>query len=101
MVIIPIKVAAHIAGIGSVADNMLEPISILTDFVTTAALLIGAMFFFVAFVKYMQHRKNPLAVPINNVVFLVIFGILLIILPLSYKLTDATEPPTHYDYNKK
>lgn len=98
----PTKVTSPpaVPGIGGIAGNLLEPVSILTDFVTSISLIIGVMFMFVAFMKYMQHRKNPLAVPINNVVFLVIFGVILILLPLSYKL-DVETPPTSVVDTKK
>src|SRR5690349_3724870 len=80
------------ASLGGVAGNLLEPIGILTDFVTDAALVIGSTFVFASFVKYLEHRKNPLAVPISTVVFLFLMGLILLVFPLIYKL-GYEEPP--------
>lgn len=44
--IIPIlSFAAQKSGIGGVASNMMEPVSVLTDFVHSACLLLGGIFF--------------------------------------------------------
>ncbi len=79
-------------GVGSIAWNMLEPISVLNDFITTACYIIGGSLLFAALIKYFQHRVNPFAVPISTVVWLVLFGLGLICLPLAYKLAYS-EPP--------
>jgi hypothetical protein len=89
----PCSVLAEVSGIGGIAGNLLEPVNILTDFVTSVSLIIGATFLFAAFIKYMQHRVNPMAIPISNVLFLLFFGVVLLCLPLAYKIMyDA--PPT-------
>ena len=81
------------SGIGGVASNLMEPVSVLTDFITSASLIIGTTFLFASLIKYMEYRVNPLAVPISNVIFLLICGVLLLCLPIAYKLV-YTSPPT-------
>jgi hypothetical protein len=56
------------------------------------SIVIGLTCLFAAFVRYMQHRVNPLAHPIGTVVTLLILGLLLLVLPLVYKLTESGVP---------
>ena len=51
---------------GNVAQNMLEPVNVLTSFVLTACYVIGASFLFTSVIKYFEHRRNPLAAPIST-----------------------------------
>ncbi len=84
-------------GIGGVAVNALEPVSLLSSFMASAALAIGITFVVAAFFKYIQHRRNPLAHPISTVVFWFILGLILLCLPLVYKLTESGVPnPYHF-----
>jgi choline-glycine betaine transporter len=76
-------------GLGAVANNLLEPITIFSSFVSTAATVIGLSFLFAAGVKYMQHRVNPLAIPLSTVVVLVVMGAILVLLPYVYLLTAS------------
>ncbi len=84
-----ILAAAPVYGMGKVADNLLDPVSVFSSFISTISLMIGCCFLFASFIKYTQHRVNPLAVPISTVVFLVIMGIILVSLPLAYKLSNV------------
>lgn len=79
-------------GFGGVATNLMEPVIVLSDFVSSTAIIIGAIFIFSSFLKYLQYRVNPLAVPISTVVFLLICGIVLVLLPLTYKLVYSLPP---------
>jgi hypothetical protein len=77
--------AAQPTGIGSVAENMLDPLGLISDFVYMACFTLGASFLFAAIVKYFDHRRSPLMVPISTVIFFFVAGILLLLLPcLSY-----------------
>ncbi|HSW69456.1 MAG TPA: hypothetical protein VLI69_04795 [Gammaproteobacteria bacterium] len=82
------------AGFGGMANNLMEPVKVLASFLTGMALVIGLSCLFGAFVRYMQHRVNPLAHPISSVVVLFVLGVLLLLLPLIYKLTDSGVPGT-------
>ncbi len=84
--------AAHSPGIGEIAENMLEPINIVSDFVGSASLIVGICALLAAFLKYMQHRVNPLVAPMSTIVVLVIIGIVLICLPFVYLLTEHGIP---------
>ena len=77
---------------GGVAQNVMVPVSVASDFVSTGCFVIGGSFLFAAIIKYIEHRRSPLMVPISTVIFLFVAGILLILLPLAYKVTDSGIP---------
>jgi Ca2+/H+ antiporter len=79
-------------GVGRVATNMMEPVTILANFIGSMSIVIGLSFLLGAVVKYSQHRMNPMAVPISTVVLLLIMGVLLVSVPFAYKLTDTGVP---------
>jgi hypothetical protein len=73
--------AARVVGFGAVAQNVMEPVTLLSQFVSAACYLIGGSFLFASIIKYIEHRRSPLMVPISTVVFLFIGGLLLVLLP--------------------
>lgn len=89
---IPAFAANNSVGLGRVAQNLLEPVSFFSDFVQTGCLLIGGSFIFASIVKYFEHRRSPLMVPISTVVFLLIAGIVLVLLPLLSYVTGNDAP---------
>lgn len=77
-------------GIGGLADGMLAPVDLMSDFVYMACIIIGGSFVFASVIKYTEHRRSPLMVPISTVVFLFIAGVFLLLMPfLSYLYTGA------------
>jgi hypothetical protein len=82
-------IAASDAGVGQVAQHMLvNPVAYAFTFIDTLCLVIGFSFLFASVIKYIEHKRSPLMVPMSTVVFLIIAGIVLIILPLIAVLTD-------------
>ncbi len=73
-------------GLGAMANNIMEPVTLLQQFVTAACLIIGGSFLFASIIKYKEHRRSPLMVPISTVIFLVIAGLALIGLPFMWML---------------
>lgn len=78
--------AARDTGLGAMARNIMEPVMLLSDFVTAACVVIGGSFLFAAIIKYKEHRRSPLMVPISTVIFLIIAGLALIGLPFMWML---------------
>jgi hypothetical protein len=78
--------------VGKVAENITEPIEVVSGFVSVGCLLVGVSCLFAAIVKYFEHRKSPLAVPMSTVVWLVIIGLVLLILPFAYMITENGIP---------
>lgn len=90
LILTPNAALAATGGIGGVAQNLLGPVGLLSDFVYTACFGIGGAFLFATIIKYMEHRRSPTMVPISNVIFLLVAGLVLLILPfLSYLLTGS------------
>jgi hypothetical protein len=79
-------------GIGGLAENLLEPIAIISDFINSAAIILGASALMAAILKYKQYRKNPHASPLGKIIWLFIIGVVLVFLPLVYKLTESGIP---------
>lgn len=76
-------------GVGQVAQNLMEPVTLFSNALQTVCFIIGGAFLFAALIKYFEHRRNPLMTPIGTVVFLVIAGILLILIPFLSLYTDS------------
>lgn len=81
-------------GLGGVALNLMEPVGLFSDFVHTGCILIGGSFLFASIIKYFEHRRSPTMVPISTVIFLLIAGIILILLPFLSLLTEHGLPYT-------
>jgi hypothetical protein len=74
------------AGLGSVAQNLIEPVDLFSKFLDATCFLIGGSFLFASIVKYIEHKRSPLMVPISTVIYLVLAGLVLIALPFAYML---------------
>lgn len=68
-------------GAAALAGNVLEPVSVVAGFLNTTCFVVGGSFMFASLVKYVEHRRCPLLVPISTVVFLLLAGLVLIALP--------------------
>lgn len=76
------------SGIGEVATNLMAPVGVLSDFVYTACWILGGSFVFASIIKYFEHRRSPLMVPMGTVVFLFLAGGMLIALPFLSLYSD-------------
>jgi uncharacterized membrane protein YeiH len=81
--------AATTNGLGGLANDMMEPVGLLSDFVYAACVCIGGGFLFASIIKYNEHRRSPLMVPISTVVFLVIAGSFLLLIPVMGHYYDG------------
>lgn len=84
--------ATQPAGIGGFAKGLIEPVEILSNFISTGCFIIGIMLLMSALLRYLQYRVNPLASPIGTVFILLFLGIVLICLPFLYLLLGAGIP---------
>ncbi len=78
--------------IGGLANEMMGPVGMLSDFIGTASIIVGISCLFASFLRFMQYRVNPLASPISTVVVLFILGIVTLLLPFLYKLVGYGIP---------
>lgn len=74
--------------LGQVASNLMEPISVFSDFIHTACFVIGGSFIFASIIRYVEHRKSPLVMPISTIILMLILGIILLLLPYISLLTE-------------
>lgn len=80
------------SGFGGVADNLMTPVTVLSDFMNGTALVIGISCLFASFVKYLEYRRNSMATPISRAILLLIVGIVLTCLPFVSHLTESGIP---------
>jgi hypothetical protein len=80
--------AAEPAGIGRVASNLMDPVDFASDFIYTGCIIIGGSFLMASVIKYVEHRRSPLMVPISTVIFFLIAGLLLLLMPFLSTFTD-------------
>lgn len=81
------------AGVGEVAEHVLEPASVVTNFLLTGCIILGIAFIFTAIIRYNLYRTNPLANPISTVVFFLVAGIILLCFPLASRFFE--QAPNH------
>ncbi|VVC76240.1 hypothetical protein AQUSIP_15460 [Aquicella siphonis] len=85
-----VALAAKSLGLGTVASNLMDPVSVMADFLHSACVLVGGAFLFASIIKYFEHRRSPTMVPMSTVVFLLIAGLVLVSLPLiNYVSTNG------------
>ncbi len=82
------------SGIGGMALELLDPVTVVSDFVHSACIVIGGAFLVASFIKYLEHRRSPLMMPISTVIFLAVAGLVLLLLPLISYVTSNGVPFT-------
>ena len=87
-----VAVAQEITGIGDFAGQLMEPAHVLSGFIGVASLLIGIGCLFAAFLRYTQHRINPIMSPWSTIILLIVIGIVLLFLPFLHKFTGVGLP---------
>ncbi len=70
--------------IGEFATQLMEPVSILYKFISTASIMLGILCIIAALLRYMQYRVNPLMSPLGSVIVLFILGPALLGLPFLH-----------------
>lgn len=79
-------------GIGGVAHHIMGPVSLFSDFIYTACFILGGSFLFAGVIKYIDHRRSPLQIPLSTVVFLFFAGLLFLLIPFAYLLIEHATP---------
>lgn len=79
-------------GIGQIAGNLLVPIGVVSQFMSSASILVGIACLFASVLRFVEYRSNPLARPLSNVIILFIIGIVFLCLPFLYKLAETGNP---------
>lgn len=81
---------AQIPGsLGDLSDKLLLPMSLLTAALYNMSLAIGIALLFGSLIQYKNYRNNPSQVPLSRPITLLIFGVILIVLPLLTKFSES------------
>jgi len=88
-----IALAADVTGLGDVAESLIAPVGLISNFISATAVAIGIACLFGALLRYHQFRINPVAAPISSVITLLVLGIALLCLPLLKVITGD-----HFDF---
>ena len=73
--------------LGSISQNMLQPINWLRYAFNIASILLGVYMLLSAFTRYKRFRENPQESPLSTVIFWAFLGIVLIVIPILYMLS--------------
>lgn len=75
--------------LGELSDRMMLPLSVLTSALYNISLAIGIALLFAALIQYKNRKDNPGQVPISRPIALLIFGVILIVLPILAKFSES------------
>ena len=62
------------------ADTM-SIVSVSTSLIFGLCIIVGVLFVGMGLVRYQQHRQNPSETPLSRVLYVLFFGILMLVLP--------------------
>lgn len=75
--------------LGDLSDKLLLPMSLLTSALYNMSLAIGIALLFGSLIQYKNYRNNPSQVPLSRPITLLIFGLVLISLPILTKFSES------------
>lgn len=73
---------AMASSFGEIAQNVYEPVTMVLKLLRAVSIICGVGLVLGSVMKYMEYRRNPIAVSLGMVVFTFLFGVALIILGL-------------------
>lgn len=75
--------------LGDLSDKLLLPMSLLTSALYNMSLAIGIALLFGAVIQYKNYRNNPSQVPLSRPITLLVFGVILVVLPILTKFSES------------
>lgn len=84
------------ASIATLSDGLLGPVGTLAGIMYKISYIIAAGLFVGAIVRYRQHKQNPNRVRFGEVVFYLIFSIILAILPFIVQYSTGAQILDHH-----
>lgn len=75
--------------LGDLSDKLLLPMSLLTSALYNMSLVIGIALLFGALIQYKNYRNNPSQVPLSRPITLLVFGVILVVLPILTKFSES------------
>lgn len=90
LVIVSINTYALVPGsLGDLSDKLLLPMSLLTGALYNMSLAIGIALLFGSLIQYKNYRNNPSQVPLSRPITLLVFGVILVVLPILTKFSES------------
>lgn len=77
--------------LGSAARNIIEPTSFLTKTIYAMCYVIGSALLIGSLVMYRMHRDNPLQTRLSQVIFLFVFGLAVVLIPIVAQLSEGAK----------
>lgn len=75
--------------LGDLSNKLLLPMSLLTNALYNMSLAIGIALLFGALIQYKNYRNNPSQVPLSRPITLLVFGVILVVLPILTKFSES------------
>lgn len=75
--------------LGDLSDKLLLPMSLLTGGLYNMSLAIGIALLFGSLIQYKNYRNNPSQVPLSRPITLLVFGVILVVLPILAKFSES------------
>jgi Ca2+/H+ antiporter len=75
--------------LGDLSDKLLLPMSLLTSALYNMSLAIGIALLFGSLIQYKNYRNNPSQVPLSRPITLLVFGVILVVLPILTKFSES------------
>jgi ABC-type uncharacterized transport system permease subunit len=83
----------QVKSMGEFANDLSKPVDFLHHFISTGALILGVVCFFMGIMKYLEYRQNPYSASLSSVLSLVLPAIALVSLPfLTFILGVEVDP---------
>ena len=76
-----------VTNISQVANNLTIPFLWAKSFLSAGSIALGVSFLVSGIFRFFRFRQNPQESPLSSVIILIILGIALLIIPLSYKFS--------------
>ncbi len=77
--------------LGQASINAIEPISIFTTVLYDLCYILGTAFVLGSIIRYKEHRNNPSQTPISRVIMLLIFGLILLVIPVLTQFSSSSQ----------
>lgn len=76
-----VVITGFAASLGDAANNMLASVVEITQLGYSMCMILGAVLIGAAYIRYIEHRKNPVQVRFSTVIMFLILGIVTLLLP--------------------
>ena len=76
-------------GLTGITENIFEPTSLLAKFLYAACYVVGIALILGSFLEYHEHHENPTHVHFSHVVYLFLFGVAIVLIPIIARFSAS------------